>query len=156
MNENNLKKIALGIIALCIAILSGFGFYNANKDKSTEEIINNTLNEVTEYISTYEMTEAEIENLPTAEIIEQTEEQEKATEQEVENEGFELQGKIAYEGDRATTWDVELGDYKGITYYSQIDSRWKNKMYSSINDSSQTIGTSGCRTNISKYGCNSL
>lgn len=37
-----------------------------------------------------------------------------------------------------------LGQYTGLTYYSQIDTRWKNKMYSSVGNSSQTIGTSGC------------
>lgn len=29
-------------------------------------------------------------------------------------------------------------------YFSQVDSRWSNKMYSKKNDKSQTIGTSGC------------
>ena len=93
------------------------------------------------------MSDAEIKDLPTTEIEAQTEEQEKevSEEQEVESEGFELQGNIAYEGDRARRWNVELGDYKGLTYYSQIDNRWRNKMYSSIGDSTQTIGTSGCR-----------
>lgn len=144
MNDNLRKKIVFAIAVICIGILSGFGFYETNKDKSTEEIIQSAIEEVQEQISTYEMTEEEINNLASTEIIEQTEEQENAQEQEVENEDFELQGEIAYEGDRAVTWDVELGDYKGLTYYSQIDSRWKDKMYSSVNNSSQTIGTSGC------------
>lgn len=121
MNDNLRKKIAFAIAVICIGILSGFGFYETNKDKSTEEIIQSAIEEVQEQISTYEMTEEEINNLASTEIIEQTEEQENAQEQEVENEEFELQGEIAYEGDRAVTWDVELGDYKGLTYYSQID-----------------------------------
>lgn len=53
-------------------------------------------------------------------------------------------GEIAYEGDRANTWDIELGDYKGLTYYNQADSRWGSGMYSSIGDRKQTIKTSGC------------
>ena len=61
-----------------------------------------------------------------------------------ETEGLSIQGEIAYEGDKARNWDVELGDYKGLTYYSQIDNRWSNKMYSSVGDRNQTIGTSGC------------
>ena len=103
------------------------------------------------------MSDAEIEELPTTEIEAQTEEQEKevSREQEVEDEGFELQGEIAYEGDRANTWNVELGDYKGLTYYSQIDNRWRYKMYSSVGDGTQTIGTSGCRTYICFNGSNS-
>lgn len=146
MDKNKKKNIVLVAITVFIAILSGLSFYSMNKDNETDEVIQNAVNEIKDYITTYSMTKEEIEKLPSTEIIEQTQEQEKIVgkEQEVENEGFELQGDIAYEGDRANTWDIELGDYKGLTYYSQIDSRWKNKMYSSVGDKSQTIGTSGC------------
>ena len=144
MDENKMKKIALVVVTICVMILSGFGFYTTNKDKSTQEIVKEGIEELKEYITTYKMSEEEIKELPSTEIKEQTEEQENATEQEVEDEGFQLQGDIAYEGDRARSWDIELGDYKGLTYYSQIDSRWSNVMYSSIGDRSQTIGTSGC------------
>ena len=145
MDENKLKKIALVVVTICVMILSGFGFYTVNKDKSTQEIVQEGIKELKEYITTYKMSEQEIKELPSTEIKEQTEEQENATEQATtETEGFELQGEIAYEGDRARSWDVELGDYKGLTYYSQIDSRWSSKMYSSIGDRNQTIGTSGC------------
>lgn len=145
MDENKMKKIALVVVTMCVMILSGFGFYTVNKDKSTQEIVQEGIEELKEYITTYKMSEQEIKELPSTEIKEQTEEQENATEQATtETEGFELQGKIAYEGDSARNWDVELGDYKGLTYYSQIDSRWSNKMYSSVNDKAQTIGTSGC------------
>ena len=74
-------------------------------------------------------------------------EDEKAQEDDelkLEEEGFELQGDISYDGDRAKTWDVEVGDYKGLTYYSQLDSRWKNKPYTVTGNSSQTTGSSGC------------
>ena len=144
MDENKMKKIALVVVTICVMILSGFGFYTTNKDKSTQEIMKQGIEELKEYITTYKMSEEEIKELPSTEIKEQTEEQENATEQEVEDEGFQLQGDIAYEGDRARSWDIELGDYKGLTYYSQIDSRWSNVMYSSIGDRSHTIGTSGC------------
>lgn len=123
MNEKRSKKITLIVITIFIAILSGFGFYEANQNKSTEEIIESAVEEVKEQISTYEMSEEEIKELPSTEIKEQTEEQEKevSKEQEVESESFELQGEIAYEGDSARTWKVELGDYKALNYYSQID-----------------------------------
>lgn len=127
MNENQRKKVTLIVVSILIAILSGFGFYNINKDKPTDEIVDSAINEVVNQLSTYEMSKEEIESLPTTEIIEQTEEQENAQEQEVESEAFELQGEIAYEGDRATTWDVELGDYKSLVYYSQLDGRWSRK-----------------------------
>lgn len=146
MSEEKKKKIILVIATLLVAILAGLGFYNANKDSSTEEIVGEAVNEIKDYITTYSMSQAEIEELPSTEITEQTEEQESevSAEQEVEDESFELQGEIAYEGDRANTWNVELGDYIGLTYYNQTDSRWANHQYSSIGDSSQTIGTSGC------------
>ena len=73
-----------------------------------------------------------------------TEEDEQTVEvQETEEEGFEEQGIIAYNGSEKTP-NIQLGEYAGLTYYSQIDSRWKNLMYSSIGNTSQTIGTSGC------------
>lgn len=131
----------VSVIMMCVILFTVFAF---SDDKELQkEVVEKVTDTVTD-IATYEMSKEEIDNLASTEIIEQTEEQENAQEQEVEDEGFELQGEIAYEGDRAVSWDVELGDYKGLTYYSQIDSRWSGKMYSSVNNSSQTIGSSGC------------
>lgn len=137
------KKFLIILIAVFIGTLTGLGFYNANKDNSTENIINSAVNEIKDYITTYNMTQEEIEELPSTEIIEQTEEQESAQEQEVENEEFELQGEIAYNGTTEYP-NISLGDYTGLTYYNQTDNRWKNHVYSSVGNSSQTIGTSGC------------
>lgn len=142
MNSNK-KKIIVIIIAVIVGILSGFGFYNANKDNSTEEIVGEAVNEIKDYITTYSMSQSEIEELPSTEIVEQTEEQENAQEQEVESEEFELQGEIAYEGSSEYP-NISLGNYTGLTYYNQTDSRWASHQYSSVGDSSQTIGTSGC------------
>lgn len=139
--KNRRNQIILAVILMCIVLFLAFAF---SDDKDLQKEVVQQATEMAQDIATYEMTEEEIESLPSTEIVEQTEEQENAQEQEVENEDFELQGEIAYEGDRAISWDVELGDYKGLTYYSQIDSRWKDKMYSSVGNSSQTIGTSGC------------
>ena len=147
MNKTKKRSIIVIIVAVLIGILSGLGFYNVNKDSSTEEIVNSAVNEIKDYISTYQMSDEDVANLATTEIIEQTEEQEKATEQEVEDESFKLQGEVAYEGTSEYP-QVSIGDYKGLTYYSQIDSRWANKMYSSVGNSNQTIGTSCCRTYI--------
>lgn len=73
-----------------------------------------------------------------------TEEDEQTIEvQETEAEGFEEQGIIAYNGSEKTP-NIKLGEYAGLTYYSQLDSRWRYNMYSSVGDTSQTIGTSGC------------
>lgn len=155
-----MKKKILIVVACILAVISCLCmifFDNKELNDSISTIQNVVQEEIEniENIDTYEMTTEEIDNLATTEIIEQTEEEENAQEQEVEDESFELQGEIAYEGDRATTWDVELGDYAGLTYYSQIDSRWRYHQYSSIGDSSQTIGTSGCRTNFGEHDSNS-
>lgn len=150
---NARNNTIIAVILMCAMLITVFAF---SDDKELQKEVMQQATEITKDILTYEMSEEEIGNLATTEIIEQTEEQEIVQEQEVEDEAFELQGEIAYEGDRAITWDVELGDYKGLTYYSQLDSRWSSKMYSSINNTSQTIGSSGCRTNKRKHDCNSL
>ena len=138
------KKILIIVSCILAVIICLCGIFIPDKPeiKESMQIIQKTVNNE---IATYEMTEKEVDELPTTEIVEQTEDDEKnIEEQEIEDEAFELQGEIAYEGDRARSWNVTLGDYKGLTYYSQIDSRWKNQMYSSVGDASQTVGSSGC------------
>ena len=106
--------------------------------------INNTIAEVQEIVQEEIKQEIAEENQSTIEIPEQTVSDEENLEvQEVENESFELQGDIAYEGD-AKTWSISTGNTPQLTYISQIDSRWKYHPYTSIGDSSQTIGSSGC------------
>lgn len=137
------KSLTIVIILGCLLILkclAGIVIKNENLNNSIDEMQNVINNE----IQFDEMTEEEIIELKTAEIIEQNEIDEQNLEQEVEDEGFELQGDIAYEGDKARSWNVTLGNYKGLTYYSQIDNRWRNKRYSSTGNASQTIGSSGC------------
>lgn len=134
MKQNKQRNITLIIISILIGLLGGFGFYETNKDKSNEEIVNNAIEEVKDYV----------ENASTTEIPTLNETDEQSIEvQETESEGFEEQGQVAYEGSEKTP-NVQVGEYAGLTYYSQIDSRWSNKMYSSVGDRSQTIGTSGC------------
>jgi len=134
-----ITTMVLSILTIISIVITYVKTGQVNTDK-IEEAVETAI----EGIETYQMSDAEIEDLPTTEIIEQTQEQENAIEQEVESESFEEQGEIAYEGDRARTWNVELGDYKGLTYYSQLDSRWASLPYTSTGNSSQTIGSSGC------------
>ena len=139
MKEKNFK-ILISVIMMIAILITVFAFSDDKElQKNVVEQITNTVTDM----ATYEMSEEEVEALPSTEIIEQTEEQEKTKEQEVESEEFKLQGEIAYNGTTEYP-NVTLGDYKGLTYYSQIDSRWSNKMYSSVGNSNQTIGTSGC------------
>ena len=143
MKKNKRIETILAVVVVVIVLFAVFAF---SDDKELQKEVVEQITDTITDMATYEMTEEEIKELPTTEIKEQTiEEEEKVSaEQEVESEGFELQGEIAYEGDRARTWNVELGDYKGLTYYSQIDNRWSGKMYSSVGNRGQTIGTSGC------------
>ena len=143
MNENKKKNIILVVATVIVAILAGLGFYNVNKDNTAENVAGEVINELKDYITTYNMSNEEIEELPSTEIIEQTEVDEKNLEQEVESEAFEEQGEIAYNGSSEYP-SISLGNYTGLAYYSQIDSRWKNHVYTAIGDNSQTIGTSGC------------
>lgn len=134
MKEKQYRNITLIIVSILVGLLGGFGFYNANKNKSNDEIIDSAVNEVLDYI----------DNKSSTEIPSLTETDEQSLEvQETESEGFEEQGIVAYEGSEKTP-NVNVGEYAGLTYYSQLDNRWRYNMYSSVEDSSQTIGTSGC------------
>lgn len=155
MKRKNIKLI-ISVLSV-IAIMFGVALAYQETGRIDKEEVYKVVDIIKETIETYNMTNEEIELLPTTQIEAQTEEQEKETglEQQVtETEGFLLQGDIAYNGDNEFP-KISLGDYKGLTYYSQIDSRWKNHLYTSVGNPSQTIGSSGCRTNICKYGSNS-
>ena len=134
MKDKQYRNVTLIIVSILVGLLGGFGFYNANKDKSNDEIIDSAVNEVLDYI----------DNKSSTEIPSLTETDEQSLEvQETESEGFEEQGIVAYEGSEKAP-NVNVGEYAGLTYYSQLDNRWRYNMYSSVGDSSQTIGTSGC------------
>lgn len=138
-------KLIISILS-AIAIMLGVAFAYQETGKIDKEEVHKAVDIITDAIETYAMTDEEIKDLPTTKIEEQTEEQEKETarEQQVtETEGFLLQGDIAFNGDKEFP-QIKLGDYRGLTYYSQIDSRWKNHPYTSTGNPSQTIGSSGC------------
>lgn len=138
MNKKKILIISSIFLAILICLCGIFP-----EKKEVKESLQTIQNVVNNEIATYDLSEEEIEQLPSTEIVEQTEEEENALEQEVEDEGFELQGEIAYNG--ASEYPaISLGKYTGLTYYSQIDSRWRYLPYTSTNNSSQTIGSSGC------------
>lgn len=95
-------------------------------------------------IKVFEQSNYELEQLASNEIIEATQEDEQKVEtQTVEDESFEEQGDIAYNGAEETP-HILIGDTPILTYYSQLDSRWRYDAYTGINNSYQNIGTSGC------------
>lgn len=132
MKKDNKYKAILSIIMMCIIL---FVVYAFSDDK---ELQKDVVEKITDTVTDMAINESttRIENV--TELDEQIVEV-----QETESEGFKEQGQVAYEGSEKAP-NVEVGKYAGLTYYSQIDSRWSNKMYSSVGDSSQTIGTSGC------------
>ena len=138
----NKKKILI-VTSIFLAILICLCGIFIPEKKEVKESLQTIQNTVNNEIAAYDMTAEEVAELPTTEILEQSEAEENALEQEVEDEGFELQGEIAYNG--ASEYpSVPLGKYTGLTYYSQIDNRWRYLPYTSTNNASQTIGSSGC------------
>ena len=137
MKDNKEKIYSYILVVLTVVILLGGVYF---KYKQTGEIDTNKLEEAVTIISD----EIKTINQSSTEIPELTENDEQTLEvQEVEDESFELQGDIAYEGD-AKHWRLSTDDNPQLTYISQIDSRWKNYPYTSTGNSSQTIGSSGC------------
>ena len=132
--KNKERTIAFIISILCASslLLNCYLEYDRTGQVDTNKI-SEAINTVVDEI-----------NKSSTEIPSLTETDEQSLEvQETESEGFEEQGIVAYEGSEKAP-NVQLGEYAGLTYYSQLDNRWRYNMYSSVGDSSQTIGTSGC------------
>lgn len=129
----NIDKI---IILILIGLI---GIFTITKINKNEECLQNE-------IAIDSKNENQIEaNLYAAEIPSLTvKDEENLEEQEVEDEGFELQGEIAYEGGKSQNWNLNAIGEPKLTYISQIDSRWKNHPYTVTGSKNQTIGTSGC------------
>ncbi len=152
MNKERKKLIVLeGIVLILIlfVILSQCNLQGGQKNQNNiienniqnvenindENLANDSANTVNDEIKS---------NKSSTEIPILTEEDEQTVEvQETEAEGFEEQGIVAYNGAEKAP-NVQLGEYAGLTYYSQLDNRWKYKIYSSVGNTAQTIGTSGC------------
>jgi hypothetical protein len=134
---NKRKMIITAVVTIILAVSSAiFGVNYSERDVSeianSVETVVNTVDNI-------------VDNQSTTEIPEGTEQEEKQLEvQEVENESFELQGEIAYNGDKSNKWNLNIGNKPQLTYISQIDSRWRYYPYTSVGNSSQTIGSSGC------------
>jgi len=128
------RTIGLIISILCASVLLLNCYLEYDKTGQVDT------NKISEAISTV----VDEINKSSTEIPQLTENDEQSLEvQETEAEGFEEQGLVAYEGSEKTP-NVQVGEYAGLTYYSQLDNRWKNYLYTSVGNSTQTIGTSGC------------
>lgn len=155
MNKENKRKILI-IIALVLALAGTFcGIYFDEQTKientiyEIQNIVIDEIKAIDENIVIEDITENEeiSSSEKTVEEASIEDEIELETEEvDIEIEGFELENEkdISYDGDRAKSWNIELGEWKGLTYYSQIDNRWKNNLYTSVGNNTQTIGSSGC------------
>lgn len=136
MDKNKIIGLAIAVLTAIVLLLQCYTNYKETKEVDTNkigdaiDIIVDELNEI---------------NKSTTEIPTLQEEDEEVLEvqEKIETEGLQFQGDISYEGDYLSE-NIQLGGYAGLTYYSQVDSRWKNYPYTSIGDGKQTIGTSGC------------
>lgn len=148
-----MKKIIFLLLTLILSLLifiSSFQFFSNRKNEN-----NNSVIEIKPYVEVnitpaiQEMvidTKNSTEDLSTTEIIESTIEEEKEVTDEsaLEIDAQVEQENISYDGDNTGNGLSLLGPYQGLTYYSQADSRWANKMYSSKGDPSQTMKSSAC------------
>lgn len=126
------KRKIISFILITTLVICGciFRFIYTDKDiNTTTETINNITNMI------------DIAEIPKLE--EKDEQLLEVQETDLENEAFERQGEVAYNGSDKTT-NISIGEYKGLTYYSQADSRWANHMYSATNNRTQTMINTGC------------
>lgn len=131
-----------GIIVIVIFFIGilGLDYYNKSNIKKIcgdIEIEDITENAESSFIK-------KIEDCKKATVKNEVELEKEPYDKEIEK--FELQDEnnISYDGDNSIGWNLQLGAYRGLTYYSQLDSRWKNNLYTVIGDNTQTIGRSGC------------
>ena len=129
----NIKKI---IILILLITIGAFIISMINLNKKERDLQNNVIENKIE-----NQTEVNISvELPKLTV----QDEENLEEQEVEDEGFELQGEIAYEGGKSQSWNLNASGEPKLTYISQIDERWRNYPYTVTNNKNQTIGKSGC------------
>lgn len=154
-----MKKKILIVLACIIAVIGALCTIFV-KDEQVNDVINNIQDKLIEEIQkeiivseetqqivdeTKEATENK-ENVSTVELIESSEqeEQEVTDDGATETDAVVEQENISFDGDFTGKGINLLGEYQGLTYYSQADSRWANVMYSSVNDTSQTMKSSAC------------
>ena len=122
----NRKIIITAIVTIILAIVGGiFGIKYTDED----------IEKISDGIDTV------VDIVETAEIANLTQEDEQTTEvqeADLENDTFKEKSEVAYNGSDKTP-KVSVGTYKGLTYYSQADSRWAKHKYGN-----NTMINSGC------------
>lgn len=159
MNNKFKKKIVI-ILLFLITTITGIicGIYLPNSDinKNIQQVQTELIKEIVvseEIQSEVADTKNAVENggkVETKEIAKSTIKEEEevtdegADESLLEADGLVEQENISYDGDNAGKGLDLLGKWQGLTYYSQADSRWATKLYTSTNNHSQTMKSSAC------------
>lgn len=157
--KNNKKKnilISLLVVLSVLGALASIYFPNSK----INDVIDETQNIIMQEIVVSEETKSEVadtknavENggkVETTQIVKSSENEEKevtdegADESLLEKDALVEQENIAYNGDNEGKGLDLLGKWQGLTYYSQADSRWASKLYTSTNNYSQTMKSSAC------------
>ena len=95
MKKSKNTKIT-SIVAIIAMVVTVFAVYMFSDDKDLQrEVVEKATDTIVDMV-TYEMSEEDIKQLPSTQIVGQTveDEEEVSKEQEVEDEGFELQGML--------------------------------------------------------------
>lgn len=157
---DNFKKkliiIVLFLITAVIGILYRIYLPNSTINKNIEQVQAELIKEIVvseEIQSEVADTKNAVENggkVETKEIAKSTiKEEEEVTDEGADESSLEAdalveQENISYDGDNAGKGLNLLGKWQGLTYYSQADSRWASKLYTSTNNHSQTMKSSAC------------
>ncbi len=152
------KKIALIILMIVTSIILIINTLYV-KDEKVEKIVTETSNKIENIIlseETLQSAENTIEAVEKDEQLDTTKTITNVEESELEQDAMVEQENISYNGDIKADGLKLLGAYQGLTYYSQADTRWANKLYTSSNNKKQTMKSSACRTNIGSNGSNSF
>jgi len=153
------KKRILTFLVAVLAVLGALAsiyFPNSKINNVIDETKNELIKEIVvseEIQSEVADTKNAVENggkVETKEIAKSTiKEEEEVTDEGADESSLEAdalveQENISYDGDNAGKGLNLLGKWQGLTYYSQADSRWASKLYTSTNNHSQTMKSSAC------------
>lgn len=153
MKRNKAIMSVIMSLLLIISIFCGCNDFDiSNTTKPSETTTQTTAPEVTlsdEVKAEAEKTKEEVksgEDIGTDEpiIAKPKDESTVVDESLLEQDAVVEQENISYDGTNTGKGTAILGACTGLTYYNQADSRWANTPYTSSNNKTQTIKSSGC------------
>jgi hypothetical protein len=156
MKDKKLAWIAVLLCTIVIGIICGVYLPDSKINNTIDQVQTEIIKEIVvseETKSEVADTKNAVENggkVETTEIAKATikEEQEVtdegADESLLEADALVEQENISYDGDNAGKGINLLGKWQGLTYYSQADSRWASKLYTSTSNKTQTMKSSAC------------